>query len=62
MATINPNEILSIDVILKAREQWKPDEILIIEKAIKFATKKHASQTRFDGTPYVNHTISTGKK
>ena len=55
------NKILSIEIILKARPNWNASEILIIEKAIKFAIEKHAGQTRFDGSPYVNHVISTGK-
>ncbi len=55
------NKILSIEIILKARPNWTASEILIIEKAIKFAIEKHKTQTRFDGSPYVNHVISTGK-
>lgn len=55
------SDILSIDVILKSRENWEAKEILLIEKAIKFATEKHAGQTRYEGGPYVNHTILTGK-
>lgn len=55
------SKILSIELILRAREHWEADEILLIEKAIKFAIVKHEGQKRFDGTPYVNHVIYTGK-
>ncbi len=60
-SNVNLDNVLSISVILSERPGWTPDEMLIIEKAINFATKKHIGQTRNEGGPYVNHVILTGK-
>lgn len=55
------DEILPIKEILKERPKWTIDEMQQIEKAISFASIKHAGQKRNAGGPYVNHLILTGK-
>jgi guanosine-3',5'-bis(diphosphate) 3'-pyrophosphohydrolase len=55
------SEILHVKEILAERPKWTYDEMKQIERAIAFATKKHAGQTRYQGGPYVNHLILTGK-
>lgn len=54
-------EVLSPNVILEERNDWTKGEIATIEKAVKFAEVKHAGQKRYEGGPYVNHVILTGK-
>jgi len=54
-------EILKSEIIFSEREDWSKEDKILIEKAISFATIKHDGQTRYDGSPYVNHVISTGK-
>jgi GTP pyrophosphokinase len=54
-------EILGIDTILKERPNWTEEDKTVIDKAIKFAIKKHDGQFRKEGGPYVNHTILTGR-
>jgi len=55
------DKVLSAQVILEERDEWSNEDILLIEKAIDFATKKHDGQIRNAGGPYVNHVILTGK-
>ena len=55
------SEILHVKEILAERPKWTHDEMKQIERAIAFATIKHAGQTRYQGGPYVNHLILTGK-
>ncbi len=55
------DEVLSPQVILEERSDWSKSDIASIEKAVAFATTKHQGQKRYEGGPYVNHVILTGK-
>jgi GTP diphosphokinase / guanosine-3',5'-bis(diphosphate) 3'-diphosphatase len=54
-------EILNAKHILDTRSDWSQSDILMIEKAVKFAIEKHKEQERKSGEPYVNHVIETGR-
>ena len=47
--------------ILGTRLDWTKEDKELIKKATDFAVKKHLSQERKSGEPYVNHTIETGR-
>lgn len=55
------NKVLPAQIILEERNDWTKEEVSQIEKAVAFATEKHATQERKQGGPYVNHVILTGK-
>jgi GTP pyrophosphokinase len=52
---------LPASIILEERNDWSKEDVTLIEKAVAFSIEKHVTQTRYDGSPYVNHVILTGK-
>ncbi|MEJ6400703.1 RelA/SpoT family protein [Nicoliella lavandulae] len=45
------------DVINKVSSYMKPDDVKLVEKALKFATVAHSGQKRQSGEPYIVHPI-----
>lgn len=50
---------ITVDIFMETVKEYisQPDNLALIEKALAYATEKHAGQMRKSGEPYINHLI-----
>ncbi len=50
---------ITVDILMETVKEYisQPDNLALIEKALAYATEKHAGQMRKSGEPYINHLI-----
>ncbi len=49
------------DLVDYAKKHYNPQEVALIEKAAKYATKCHDGQTRKSGKPFIDHPLNVAK-
>lgn len=55
----NQTKPITVDIFVETVKEYisQPDNLALIEKALAYATEKHAGQMRKSGEPYINHLI-----
>ena len=56
----NQGKQITVDILMETVKEYISHEqnLQLIEKAIAYATEKHAGQMRKSGEPYINHLIN----
>ena len=54
-------KIMYEDLREQASNQFKEDELKILDKAFEVANEKHKEQKRSSGEPYIIHPVSVAK-
>jgi GTP diphosphokinase / guanosine-3',5'-bis(diphosphate) 3'-diphosphatase len=54
---------MTVDILMETVKEYinQPQNLELIEKAIAYATEKHAGQMRKSGEPYINHLLNVAQ-